>query len=66
MSDEALTPEELVLRMDADELLELLEELGFSPTTESAHAIQTLVAEMGSLEAAIVALTDDQVSRRAA
>lgn len=64
--DEPTTPEELILMMSPDELEELLHNLGFEPKPETAKGIQALVAELGSLDAAIVAMTDSQVARRAA
>jgi len=58
--------EDLIRQMAPDELQELLVDLGFDRSPELALGIQRLVAELGSLDAAIVALHDTQVSRRAA
>lgn len=58
--------EDLIQQMAPDELQELLEDLGFNRSPEMALGIQRLVAELGTLDAAIVALHDSQVSRRAA
>jgi len=68
MDDIAQTPEELIANMSNDELQELLGELGFDATDEQAAGIKDLVAQLGSLEAAIGALEmlDDLEVRRAA
>lgn len=66
MDDESLTPEELLLSMTNDELVELLEEMGLTSTFEVADGIRQLVAELGSVEAAVIALTDEQHFREAA
>ncbi len=69
MDDTLQTPEELIADMSADELCELLEELGIEASDNQARGIKDLVAQLGSLEMAIDALTlmDDQVEvRRAA
>jgi len=68
MDDFAQTPEELIANMNTDELQELLSELGFDATDEQAAGIKDLVAQLGSLEAAINALEvlDDMDIRRAA
>lgn len=56
MDDSHRTPEELIAEMGADELCELLEELGVAATEDQAEGIQQLVARLGSLEAAIETL----------
>ncbi len=68
MDDVTQTPEELIANMSTDELQELLGELGFDATDEQATGIKDLVAQLGSLEAAINALEvlDDLDARRAA
>ena len=65
-SDPRVTPEDLILQMEPDELQELLAEMGFPATAGMVQGIRQLVAELGSLDAAIVTLNDDQVMRRAA
>ncbi len=50
------TPEELIAAMTTEELQELLEEMGVDATTEQAAGLQALIAESGSLEAALDAL----------
>ena len=68
MSDETLspedffTPEELIVQMGADELQELLTDMGFEATESMASSIQNLVKQLGSLEAAIALLSDDDSS----
>ena len=66
VSEPHLRAEDLILQMSPDELQELLGEMGFSTTAETIRGIRQLIAELGSLDAAIVALTDEQVMRRAA
>jgi len=66
MSGEAMTPEELILNMTNDELVELLEDMGLQSDPAVADGIRRLVAELGSVEAAVIALTDDQHFGRAA
>lgn len=66
MASNSLTPETLVLGMEPEELQELLQDMGFEPTRQTAAAIQSLIRQLGSLDAAIAALHDDQVQRRAA
>ncbi len=68
MDDVTQTPEELIANMSTDELQELLGELGFDATDEQAAGIKDLVAQLGSLEAAMGALEvlDDLDVRRAA
>lgn len=66
MSDESLTPEELILSLSTEELVELLDDMGLESTPEVADGIRRLVAELGSVEAAVIALTDEQVHRRVA
>ncbi|MEO9594170.1 hypothetical protein [Rhodopirellula bahusiensis] len=61
-----LTAEELILQMEVEEVQELLGDMGFDPRPEFARGIQQLVASLGSLDAAIVALQDNLVQRRAA
>jgi len=52
--------------MTVAEIQELLSDMGFEPTAELAAGIKQLVRDTGSLDAAIVALHDDRVTRRAA
>lgn len=66
MSGEAMTPEELILNMTNEELVELLEDMGLESDSAVADGIRRLVAELGSVEAAVIALTDDQHFGRAA
>jgi hypothetical protein len=68
MDDFSQNPEELIAGMSTDELQELLAELGIEATDEEAAGIKSLVAEMGSLEAAISTLEvlDEVDARRAA
>ncbi len=66
MSGEAMNPEELILNMTNDELVELLEDMGLESDLAVADGIRRLVAELGSVEAAVIALTDDQHFGRAA
>lgn len=68
MDETTQTPEELIANMSTDELQELLGELGFDASDEQAEGIKDLVAQLGSLEAAINALEilDDLDIRRAA
>ncbi|MEM9643938.1 MAG: hypothetical protein AAF989_02995 [Planctomycetota bacterium] len=60
------TPEELILGMDVEELMELLQDMGFEPSRRVANGIRNLVRETGSLDHAIIALHDQGDSRRAA
>ena len=66
MDDSMQTPEEMIAQMSTDELQELLAELGFDTTAQQAQGIQQLVAQLGSLEAAIETLADLDQIRRAA
>lgn len=66
MDDTMQTPEEMIAQMSTDELQELLAELGFDTTPRQAQGIQQLVAQLGSLEAAIETLADLDQIRRAA
>jgi len=68
MDDFSQNPEEMIAGMSTDELQELLAELGIDATDEEAAGIKSLVAEMGSLEAAISTLEvlDEVDARRAA
>ncbi len=66
MSEQSLTPEELILSMTTEELVELLDDMGLESTPEVADGIRQLVAELGSVESAVIALTDEQHHRRAA
>lgn len=66
MSGESMTPEELILNLTTDELIELLEDMGLESSPAVADGIRRLVAELGSVEAAVIALTDDQHFGRAA
>ncbi len=69
MDESTQTPEEMIAEMSTDELQELLGELGFETTDEQAAGIKQLVAQLGSLEAAIETLSeldeDDDVRRAA-
>ncbi|HBJ33823.1 MAG TPA: hypothetical protein DDZ51_03465 [Planctomycetaceae bacterium] len=68
MDDITQTPEELIANMSTDELQELLGELGVDASDDQAAGIKDLVAQLGSLEAAMNALEvlDDLDFRRAA
>lgn len=66
MSDELISPEALICQMTSEELLELLEDMEIEATLDSASAIRDLVKDTGSLEAAIVALSQLENDRRAA
>ena len=66
-SGEASTTEDWIMQMDVGELQELLADMGLEEASRSTAAgVQELVKQLGSLEAAIIAVTDDQVMRRAA
>ncbi len=65
-NDDYLTPEELITQMSSDELQELLSEIGFEASESMARCIQSLVKQLGSLEAAINALSQDNLKQRAA
>jgi hypothetical protein len=65
-NEDYLTPEELITQMSSDELQELLGEIGFEASESMAQCIQDLVKQMGSLEAAINALSQDKPKQRAA
>lgn len=67
MDESTPLPEELIASMSTSELAEVLEELGIEADELQAAAIQRLVAQLGSLEAAIEALdfldeTDDRMA----
>ena len=68
MDDTNLSPEELIAGMTPAEICELLAEMGMETTPSQAAAIQGMVAELGSIEAAFHALADSLSSadRRAA
>ena len=67
MDESQLSQEELIVGMTPDEICELLEEIGVVANEEQASAMQRLVAQLGSLEAALDALGgDDTTDRRAA
>lgn len=59
------TPEDLIEQMNIDELQELLADMGLEATRSTAIGVKELVQQLGSLEAAIIAVTDEQVMRRA-
>jgi len=61
------TPEELITAMTTEELQELLDEMGFGSTEAQATGIKSLVAQLGSLDAAIDAIATFETDvRRAA
>lgn len=67
MDESTPLPEELIAAMSTSELAEVLEELGIEADESQAAAIQRLVAQLGSLEAAIEAVdfldeTDDRMA----
>lgn len=66
MSDCPQTPEDLILQMSREELQELLVDMGFDAGPGLVDGIRRLVEELGSLEAAVIALTDEQLHRRVA
>lgn len=68
MDDINLSPEELIAGMAPEEICELLAEMGMDATVSEAAAIQGMVAEFGSIEAAFEALADEDrsIERRAA
>jgi len=66
MSEEPLSPEEVILQMTSEELCELLEDMGLEASPQIAHGIRRLIVELGSVDAAIVALSDQQQTRDAA
>lgn len=59
MDESNLTSENLIAEMTPEEICELLSEMGMETTIEQAAAIQHLIGEVGSLEAAFDALQDD-------
>lgn len=62
------TPEDLIAQLSIPELVEVLEELGIEADHEQAASIQKLVAQLGSVEAAIEVVQElgDSWDRRAA
>lgn len=60
------TPEDLIAQMNLEELQEVLAEMGLEASRSTAAGVQDLVRHLGSLEAALIAVTDDQIMRRAA
>lgn len=56
MDESTPLPEELIAGMSTSELAEVLEDLGIEANEAQAAAIQRLVAQLGSLEAAIEAI----------
>lgn len=66
MNEEELQPEELITAMTADEVCELLSELGLPSTPDKARALQQLVASAGSIESAFEMLAQMTAPRRAA
>jgi len=67
MDESTPLPEELIAGMSTSELAEVLEDLGIEADETQAAAIQRLVAQLGSLEAAIEAIdfldeTDDRMA----
>lgn len=67
MEESTPLPEELIAGMSTSELAEVLEDLGIEADEAQAAAIQRLVAQLGSLEAAIEAVdfldeTDDRMA----
>lgn len=68
MDESNLSSENLIAEMTPEEICELLSEMGTETTVDQAAAIQRLIGELGSLEAAFEALQDDsdQADRAAA
>lgn len=68
MEESTPLPEELIAGMSTSELAEVLEDLGIEADEAQAAAIQRLVAQLGSLEAAIEAVDflDETDDRKAA
>lgn len=67
MDESTPLPEELIAGMSTSELAEVLEDLGIEADEAQAAVIQRLVAQLGSLEAAIEAIdfldeTDDRMA----
>ncbi|MFM2001565.1 MAG: hypothetical protein RI963_991 [Planctomycetota bacterium] len=62
------TLEDLIAQLRIPELVEVLEDLGIEANHEQAASIQKLVAQLGSVEAAIEAVQElgDSRDRRAA
>lgn len=62
------TPEDLIAQLSIPELVEVLEELGIEADHKQAASIQKLVAQLGSVEAAIEAVQElgEPRDRRAA
>lgn len=62
------TLEDLIAQLRIPELVEVLEDLGIEADHEQAASIQKLVAQLGSVEAAIEAVQElgDSRDRRAA
>lgn len=66
MSEPTSSPESVILNMTPGELAELLEEIGLKASPELIEGIRGLVAELGSVDAAIKLLSVDDRERRAA
>ena len=66
MSDQPLTPEELILQMTGDELQELLADLELESTPQMVDGIKRLVSELGDLESVIAILSQSSSDRHAA
>jgi hypothetical protein len=53
MDETQLTPEELIAGMNPDEICELLAEMDIETTRDQALALQEMLSQFGSLEAAM-------------
>lgn len=60
MDDPLMSPEELICSMQADEICELLDELGISLTTDQASDLQTLISKLGSVDIALNQLVQSE------
>jgi hypothetical protein len=67
MNEQKQTPEELIAGMAPDEICELLEEIGIEVDRDEASSIQRLIADLGSLDAALQAFGgEDDAQKNAA
>lgn len=66
MDETSLSPEELIAGMNPDEICELLAEMDIETSREQAVALQQMIAQFGSLDAAMDAFSRTGFMNRSA
>jgi hypothetical protein len=66
MDETSLSPEELIAGMNPDEICELLAEMDIETTREQAIALQQMISQFGSLDAAMDAFSQTGFMNRKA